>query len=368
MEKKMTRDILDESLMLGTEFLLNNQTEEGNFHYEYDFANKSFNKDDNQVRQAGALWGVSLIHRENPSPKTKGAVEKGLTFFRNISQKDEKGNVFVVYPSESRGSTGTIALLVLTLTEILQTDLSPAEREQYTQELNGYLGFLLTLRNENGQFYSRFNFETGEGFGDPSPYFDGEALLALTRAQKYTQIDGLADDIMESAAVMYDKNVTQARATDPDSNTTKGFYQWGSMAFYEIYTAGWSGHEIYADRTIELAYWMIDTHRTLQRTRNTAYAYEGMISAWELARLSGDTAAMEKIEKVIDTGLYKLTSWQMGSSIANTHIKRFLALNPEKDSLAHGGITNKKDETTLRIDVTQHQMHAVILARRFVYQ
>jgi hypothetical protein len=348
--------------------LLNNQTEAGNFHYEYDFAKKTLSQGDNQVRQAGALWGVSLIHRENPSPESKAAVEKGLDFFRNISQKDEAGNTFVVYPKDSQGSTGTIALLVLSLTELLQTEISSTEREQYSEELNGYLGFLLTLRDEKGQFFSRFDLKTGEGFGKPSPYFDGEALLALTRAQKYTETDGLVEMIMESASVMYSEHIIKARAINPDSDTTKGFYQWGSMAFYEIYTAGWDGYEVYAERTIELAYWMIDTHRTLERTRNTAYAYEGMISAWELARLTGDTDALRKIGKVIDTGLYKLTSWQVGSSIANRYIKRFMALNPQKDPLAHGGITNKKDETTLRIDVTQHQMHAVLLARKFVYR
>jgi hypothetical protein len=329
---------------------------------------KTLSQGDNQVRQAGALWGVSLIHRENPSPESKAAVEKGLDFFRNISQKDEAGNTFVVYPKDSQGSTGTIALLVLSLTELLQTEISSTEREQYSEELNGYLGFLLTLRDEKGQFFSRFDLKTGEGFGKPSPYFDGEALLALTRAQKYTETDGLVEMIMESASVMYSEHIIKARAINPDSDTTKGFYQWGSMAFYEIYTAGWDGYEVYAERTIELAYWMIDTHRTLERTRNTAYAYEGMISAWELARLTGDTDALRKIGKVIDTGLYKLTSWQVGSSIANRYIKRFMALNPQKDPLAHGGITNKKDETTLRIDVTQHQMHAVLLARKFVYR
>ena len=37
-------DILDVSLLLGTQFLLNNQRPEGNFNYEYDWINKEFNK------------------------------------------------------------------------------------------------------------------------------------------------------------------------------------------------------------------------------------------------------------------------------------------------------------------------------------
>ena len=42
--------------------------------------------------------------------------------------------------------------------------------------------------------------------------------------------------VLESAAVMYGEYVRAALRIDPDSENTKGFYQWGSMAFYELYT------------------------------------------------------------------------------------------------------------------------------------
>jgi len=50
-------EILKSSLDLGSNFLINNQKPEGNFNYEYDFVTKKFDMGDNQVRQAGALWG-----------------------------------------------------------------------------------------------------------------------------------------------------------------------------------------------------------------------------------------------------------------------------------------------------------------------
>ena len=46
----------------------------------------------------------------------------------------------------------------------------------------------------------------------------------------------------------------------------------------------------YAQRAIDLAHWMIDVHRTLDRPFNTAYAYEGIISAYYLAQSVGDAA------------------------------------------------------------------------------
>jgi hypothetical protein len=158
---------------------------------------------------------------------------------------------------------------------------------------------------------------------------------------------------------MYQFYIVKALQLDPDSDTTKGFYQWSSMSFFEIYMAGWDDR--WAQRTIQLAYWMIDVHKTLKRRRNTGYAYEGLISAWQLARESNDSAALLKIGQVIALGLPKLTSWQVGGPNPNA----FLRDNPTDDPKAIGGIMNSCDEPTLRVDVVQHQMHAVILAQRY---
>jgi hypothetical protein len=72
---------------------------------------------------------------------------------------------------------------------------------------------------------------------------------------------------------------------------------------------------------------------------------------------------------------YKLTSWQIHGPLADKN--EFLKKNPTTDEWAIGGVMNKakpakrpKPTTTyheLRVDVTQHQMHAVTLALRYVY-
>ena len=142
----------------------------------------------------------------------------------------------------------------------------------------------------------------------------------------------------------------RARKKEEDSPVTKGFYQWGSMAYYEMYTMGLQ--QDLAEKVIEMAYWMIDTHETLRRTRNTAYAHEGMLSAYELAKLTGDEAAREKIGEVVHEGMAKLTSWQVGGPNENWYLR----LNPTQDKYAVGGVMNK------------HQMHAVILAKKFLFE
>ena len=356
------RAFLEESLALGTSFMLNNQNPEGNFTYEYNFLNQSYTEGDNQVRQAGALWGVALIHKNMPTEATLQATLDGLAFFDSISKTTEEGYKYVTYDDGSAGKSGTIALINLALIELLQTDYELPNREFYEEELEKYFGYLLSLRQSNGLFHKSFSFDSGEAYGANSPYVDGEALLAMIKFYKIYPSESLGKLINNSALAMHQTNVIEALDEDPDSDTTKGFFQWGIMSFYELYNSDLR-KEKYADWSIELAHWMIDVHRTLDRTRNTAYAYEGIISAYELAKTSGKNSEVNKFKAVIDEGLKKLTSWQVGSSIQNEYLQRV----DSSDPLALGGVMNKKDEPLLRIDVTQHQMHAVILALKYVY-
>ncbi len=359
--KRLNRQILDESLLLGRSFILNNQKDEGNFNYEYNFIDRKVNNEISEVRQAGALWGLSLIHHDLPSKETENAIIKGLDFFDRNSVSLNKKKI-IKYPGKHEGSSGTVALVSLALIEFLQVNEDTTLQSKYNDQLTQYINLLLGLRMKDGLFYEYYNHNNGNGNGSSSPYFDGEILLALTKAAKYCNFSNIKDTILQSSEAMYNKHVTMALKEDYDSKETKGFYQWSSMAFYEIYTAGW-GDE-YAKRTIDLAYWMIDVHYTLIRKKNTAYAHEGMISAWQLAYLTKNFKAMNKIGKAIDKGLYRLTSWQIGGPVDRNY---FLSSNKTDDKVAIGGIMNSCKNPNLRIDVTQHQMHAVILARRFIY-
>ena len=78
---RLNRDLLEQSLELGTSFLLQNQKAQGNFQYEYNFVKRQYNPSDSQVRQAGALWGLSLIHQNAPREATSDALVKGFEFF-----------------------------------------------------------------------------------------------------------------------------------------------------------------------------------------------------------------------------------------------------------------------------------------------
>ena len=363
-KQRLTLEMLDRSLELGRRYLLSSQRDAGHFVYEYDFIAGSARPTDSPVRQAGALWGLVLVHLANPSPRTQAAATRGLAFFREYSRKGSDGRGWPAYPERTKGKTNTVALLVLALVDFLRDEtLDDEVRRRCERQLNRYMNFLMSLRRHDGLFAGSYDAKTGEAIGTPSPYADGEALLAMARVARYTERRRLRTPLLESARRMHGRYVKAALQRDPDSDMTKGFYQWASLAFFEINDAGWDTGDRLAKHTVEMAHWMIDTHRTLKRTRNTGYAYEGLTVACELARRLGDEEARAKFERVIHQGLYKLISWQVGGP----HPTAFLQAHPTGDPKAIGGVMNGAADPILRIDVTQHQMHAVILARWFLF-
>lgn len=371
-DARLTSEILESSLDLGGQFIVNNQKPAGNFNYQYDFVQGVMDKDDNQVRQAGALWGLALIYQYRQDPAIDDALRKGLQFFfKYTRQGPVSGSLFIAYPGASYCKTGTVALVALAIIDYLhgdQTDsdrLNSKDRRNLHRYLEGYLKYLEHMRLDNKRFSEALSLRTRKRSHRSSPYFDGESLLALIKAAKYLDHTYLIPLIEDTAMVLAKLYTMDAWQRDPDSDQTKGFYQWGSMAFWEYQEAGWRDGKTLGDAVLALAWWMIHTHRTLERTRNTAYAYEGMIHAYRLAEDRGLKAAAQDLARTIDSGLYKLTSWQVDGPL--DYINPFLVSNSSQDTLAVGGVMNHRAEPLLRIDVTQHQMHAVVLALRYVY-
>lgn len=364
--KVVTRAILDRSLELGTRYLLTHQKPEGNFDYEYDWREKEYSDDDNEVRQAGAVWGLALLYQDHPTPELAAAVEKGLAFFDDHAFETPSGARCPGYGGKKELGIGTVALIALSYIDYLNTRggaIPAARRVQHERRLAAYLKELQASVNPQGLWYGSYDPATCAPHGEASPYSDGEALLALTKAARYANHHELLPVVMNSVEVGHRVNVEQALAADRDSDTTKAYYQWFTMTLYELATSGWPDTERFGDWILELTDWEIDVHKTLTRERNTAYAYEGLIPAYDWAHRRNDTARMAKYGCVIDLGLERLVSWQVGGPISTS----FTADVDPSDHEAVGGVQNEKNASPLRIDVTQHQMHATIYARDFVY-
>lgn len=361
--KTFTAAEAKESIALGRKFILANQKADGRFEYEFDWTTGRRSVDDNQVRQAGALWGLALLHQYNPGPETAKALEKGLAFFLTNSKLDSTGGRYIAYPGDGRGSIGTIALVALAYIDYLRSPgLSAANKASLNKQLDEYLVFLSSQINAQNILPDAYSVRDGKGAGlAPSPYSSGEALLALVKATKYLG-KKYRDRIIPFALKSKKLFVETALVQNPDSDLTKGFYQWGSMAFYEIATSNWDLGKQFATPVLDLAVWMIDVHKTLARSKNTGYAYEGIVHAYALAKAEKNLALAEKFRCTIFSGLGKLMTWQVGSSKASDYIKA----KQLGDAKGLGGVQNEEQNPILRIDVTQHQMHATILALKYL--
>jgi hypothetical protein len=259
-----------------------------------------------------------------------------------------------------------MAIYVLALQDFLAAggELDDTVRTGLQRDLADAVKFLVSLRLPGGRFYAKYRCADGRGAGTPTPYADGECLLALARAAKEEATAALRDIVLESAAVMYGEYVRSALRADPQSDDAKAFYQWGSMAFYELYTAGWPGTQPYAARTIVMARWMIDVAGLADKTGNNGYAFEGIAVAWELARLTNDKKNQKHIGGAIEKVFPKLMSWQIGSPWSGAAVPKSFLKNPAP----RGGVLSVPADPRLRIDTTQHQMHAAMLIRWFLFR
>jgi hypothetical protein len=349
---------LDQAVALCGRYLVASQKKEGNFVYEVDWTTGQEKAGDNAVRQAGAVWGLALWHREGAT-EALGPLDRALAWWRGNRRSDDQGQSWLAYQTESSGQMGTVALIGLALTDRLSAPqgLDEDRKADWTSWLDEMLTFARKARLPAGGFADRYQAQSGQIARSSNPYVDGELLLLLAKAGRQLGRQDCLTDALAWAPVDYERNVTAPRKEDPDPDTTKGYYQWGSMSWHQLLQAG-HDQERFGDWLVELAHWMVDVHRTLDRKRNTAYAYEGILSAMAWARESGDTAAADKFACTAHAGLRKLFSWQIGHPLALPQ----LANAPETYL---GGVQNEQGDPVLRIDVAQHQLHASILARRF---
>ncbi len=376
---KMNRELLEGAFEAGSDFLVKWQVEDGHFRYMYDWITEEWIEDDHQVRQAAALWGLSTCYRYRPSEEMKAAIDKGLEFwFKQTSPGPAEGTLLMKYQDAPRIDSGSVALVALAIIEYIQAS-APMDidyKAELEEKLDGYLNFLVYLQHDSGHIAKNYDHKRAKKSAGSSPYYDGESLLAMTKAARQLGRSHLVPTIEKAARGMAETYTIESWAKDRDSARTKGFFQWGSMSFREYVEAGWKDAELYGDVALSLGWWMSHTHATLKRRRNHAYAIEGLIAGWQIAEWRGDVAAETDLLYVLDRSLYKLTKWQIGGPLHDKN-KWLVAQGPITDTMAIGGVMNARKKSKhpvrkdvahqLRIDVTQHQMHAVTLGLEDVY-
>lgn len=358
----LTGQMCREALDLGLAFLLAQVDAHGRVTYEVPLQPGPPEQSRHQVREAGGIWGLSLyLHRAQLSADQRHAIwdalGRAMAHFETTSVC-AWGRRRPMPEEESAGALGTAALNGLALVEMLAQSDCPA-REQRQRWLQELLAFILSCRQSSGRFHSGYDLTSGDPRDAPSPYFDGETVLLLAKAARVLGLTAFAVPASTGADAMFDAYAAPALAAQQLSDDCKGFYQWGSMAMRELHLLNPS-ERCWGDRVLAMADWILDVHQVLQRRRNTGYAFEGLVSAFALARDRDDQPRMRRLRTAIESGLSRLCTWQLGASLQTQALQTLHRRNPQ----AFGGVMGGRKDPSFRIDTVQHQMHALQLAER----
>lgn len=364
----ITRTNLIQAIEMARAYYLNHQRVDGNFIYAMDISNGEVIEKDNQVRQAGALWGLACLNRDRFNEPNRRALLLGIDFFASRVAPLPNGEKCFIYPNDSTINTGTAALFALTLIEYLhgqQKFIDEKMRQKYTELLDIHLSFLRSMEMEDGSWAHNYNPETNLKPFNSSPYYDGEALLAYCKAARYLDRTDLMDRINNAIPKLIAKYTVKAWEKELESEEAKGFYQWGCMAFAEYVEAGWQPHaKLASDAAYALSWWQIHSNQIEYRLGNTAYAVEGLIATYQIAKHNGDAAKQEKLKEVALRMMSSLMTWQYQGP--------FMRFNPALNQLkaypgSDGGIVSSKGSTLVRIDTHQHQTHAMLLMLKHLF-
>ena len=365
----LTREILMQSLEAARAYYLNQQKTDGNFKYLLDLSDGKTSDDDNQVRQAGAIWGLYCLNRDFFNEPTRRALLLGFDFFiRNIKTLPT-GETVIVYPGEKNLNSGTVALFCLALTDFLAGQdkyLDQNTKDKYRRILFTHLQFLRTMELDDGSWSRAYELSSGIRKPVPSSYYDGEALLAYCKAARLYNRKDLIRRINFALPRLIHRYTVQTWQPDGDQDLTKGFYQWGSMAFAEYVEAGWEPHaKLAADAAMALAWWQIDENQLEAKKANVAYAVEGLAATWRIARMTKREAEEKRLKSVIDNIMGKLILCQYKGPFMqyNPYLMSLKNVVPE----AYGGITAAQNSPFVRIDNVQHQVHATLLMLEYLY-
>ena len=365
----LTREILMQSLEAARAYYLNQQKTDGNFKYLLDLSDGKTSDDDNQVRQAGAIWGLSCLNRDFFNEPTRRALLLGFDFFiRNIKTLPT-GETVIVYPGEKNLNSGTVALFCLALTDFLAGQdkyLDQNTKDKYRRILFTHLQLLRTMELDDGSWSRAYELSSGIRKPVPSSYYDGEALLAYCKAARLYNRKDLIRRINFALPRLIHRYTVQTWQPDGDQDLTKGFYQWGSMAFAEYVEAGWEPHaKLAADAAMALAWWQIDENQLEAKKANVAYAVEGLAATWRIARMTKREAEEKRLKSVIDNIMGKLILCQYKGPFMqyNPYLMSLKNVVPE----AYGGITAAQNSPFVRIDNVQHQVHATLLMLEYLY-
>lgn len=322
LHRTVTRERMVRSLQLGADWLMNNQSPDGQYAYKYTPLNKAGRRwaaGGNIVRHALNPYTLLLVNAIAPDERLVASACRGIDFTLTFLRCE--GNRCVVAHRDPparfyNAKLGTNAVTILSILKLAEVQ----EIGRYEQALLGLTEELLFMQDPNGHYWQYDVPPEHPYYGAENAIAPGEFILALARMHKRTG-DPRYQDSIERALAFY---MTAWRAWR-EERTPEGIYDeehrvnlvgivpWLVMAMKDLHES--TGERRYADIAFEMQDWMDqEFFYTPQRSRyadwlggsfklhselpavNSCQYIEGASAAFALAkRLDHDVARRREV-------------------------------------------------------------------------
>ena len=330
------------------------QEENGHFGYEYVPLEDRYLKDDNMIRQAGTLFALSEIykHQVEKDAATAEAIEKAISYFESISVKGKSiDGDFLCIKNTARSRTCSTGSVCLALIGILNyVAAHPEKKETYKNTIEKYAAYILAARHEGAGFSG--SYWVGGGFSSKeSPFYNGEAMLALVRYYQYRPDEHVKKVLDETFAYLSAKEIFESPLYLWIMAALKDMNRLWPNAAYTSYASEFTSRRLG------------EASARHDNSRNYCAVPEGFTSAYSVLKNSESAAYLTRLNTEIEFWLAKTSYLQIREEnpyrlvIKDGQPQLKKVLNPD---IADGGFLTAPEEPTQRVDFTQHCVSAYV--------
>ncbi|OGD63212.1 hypothetical protein A2160_05455 [Candidatus Beckwithbacteria bacterium RBG_13_42_9] len=342
LEEKAQTKIFQTSLSQMENWFIRNQTETGDFHYELNTTTGQTSSNYNIVRQAGVLYSLAQAYKYHPSSQLKKTIEKEINFFKEywVVKADQPGIAMIVYQGKQKNNTE--ALLLLGLAELIESD--PNLKSQYWEMAQQLANFLVTTQKDKGGFWYEGNSSSPE-----SDYNNGETFYALVKFYRLDPDPKYLTSINKAANYFLKKY--------PPTNFNSSFFSWGMAGFANLYQV--DHQEIYWQylkdstenfRTSSIGKNIINKNDSHLRGGWGVFLEGTAFTAW--VAKDKDHQYHDQLAAYIKNSLDNLLSLQIDGPRGK--------FTSDFENIK-GGLCNDSLCQSQRIDITHHNLSALIL-------
>lgn len=352
-EPHITAGKLDHSLDLAVNWLLDNLDDDGQFVYAYSPSSGEYSTNNNMIRQ---LMGSRLLAElSQDDPILRDLHRRNLDYIFSHWYLEEGDQGYIYYGGKSKLGAMAMALRTLVYSPFF---------EEYSDEAEKLANTILALQNPDGSL-EPWSIEPSYAYDKDYllTFYSGEAILSLVEYYLGTNDTVYLDAAVKSQDYYIDEYVTHLT-----ENYYPAYVPWHTQSLNALFKI--TGDEEYANAVFVLNDELFKIQNqdgepyddmlgrfydpshpeygTPHSSSDAVYT-EGLVYAYELAKLVGDREHEEEYKRAIILGVYNLVHLQFRGS------NMYYLEHPER---VVGAMRYNVQDNRIRIDTTQHVIDA----------